>query len=227
MSVFNPSIQLLRLIAGLWLFGSISNADVIVVDVTEDARVLSFFPDSNEGNGVFLSVYNNPGNSQNSYLFFDLSAHSGSTVIGDGTLTLASTGDANNFVLNGFLYQAAGSWDEASISWNNQPSSTGASLSTINGTFTQLVNWTLPNAILQGWLDNPGSNLGLVLIADTTSTLTFHSSENGISATIPRLTFNTVPEPSMPMMLALLFLSRLFGRHRTANTGTLHRLCNA
>jgi hypothetical protein len=178
-----------------------SEADIFDVTAAADARVLSFFPNSNEGNGNLLSAYNNGSNNvQRTFVQFDLSGQSGLTVSGDGILTLSTTGDGNNFLSNGRLFLADASWAENLITWNNQPSTFGAALSSVSGTFSdttsQTVSWTVPQAVLQGWLDNPSTNRGFALYSDSGSTLTFHSREWLPGVFSPRLGFTaSIPEP--------------------------------
>lgn len=196
-------------------FANPLNGDVFDLSAVADARVLSFFPDSNEGNGALLALYNSgPSNAQRTYLYFDLSGQAGLTAIGDGALTLVATGDANNFVTNGTLFRAAGSWAEGTITWNNQPGSAGPALDTVNGTYTQSVTWIVPQAVLQGWLDNPASNNGFTLFSDVGSTLTFHSRQNPVNALPPRLIFNAVPEPTTTFLLGCAAIAFGIRRNR-------------
>lgn len=195
----------------LCIFATPLKADFFDVTASADVRVLSFFPDSNEGNGGLLSLFNNPGNIQRTYLYFDLSSLVGLTVLGDATLNLRATGDANNLVTNGALYRAFGSWDESSITWNNQPGPLGAPLDSISGTYTQSVTWDVPQATIQGWLNTPVTNVGFVLLSDPGSTLTFHSTENVVFASPPRLIFNSIPEPTAALVLGGAFIA-FFGR---------------
>ncbi len=199
-------------------------ADVYDISASADARVLTFFPNSNEGNGALLSVYNSgPGNTQRTYLYFDLLAQSGLTLTGDGTLNLWATADANDFVSNGALFLAGGSWDESLITWTNQPGTTGPALDSISGTYTMLVSWTVPQATLQNWLDNPASNTGFVLVSDVGSTLTFHSSESPDLAPSPSLMFTTsVPEPTATIFLC--FAALAFGNRRDRRSARQNKI---
>ncbi len=179
---------------------SSAEADIFDVMAVADARVLSFFPDTNEGNSNLLSAYNNGSNNvQRTFIQFDLTGQSGLNLAGDGILTLRTTGDANNFLLNGRWYLADASWTEVQITWNNQPSTLGAALSSVSGTFSDTaseeVSWMVPQAVVQGWIDNPALNRGLVLYSDSGSTLTFHSREFSGSTFAPRLSFTAIPEP--------------------------------
>jgi hypothetical protein len=193
---------------------NVSRGDLFDIVASNDARVLSFFPNTNEGNGALLSVYNNPGNIQRTYVHFNLTGLPILTVTGDGTLNLTATGDANDSVTNGTLFVAGGSWDESLITWNNQPGTTGLGLSSVSGVYTQTVTWTVPQAVLQGWFDNPTSNNGLVLVSDVGSTLTFHSSENLSPAFQPRLIFNAIPEPTTALLVGCVLLAGSLRRQR-------------
>lgn len=195
-------------------FASTANGDIFDITASADARVLSFFPNSNEGNGALLSVFNNPGNIQRTYLYFDLSSQAGLTATGDGTLSLMALGDGNNSVTNGSLYVAFSNWDENTITWNNQPGSLGAPLDTVSGIFTQSVTWNVPQATLQIWLNSPASNAGLTIFSDVGSTLTFHSRQNPAMALPPRLVFNAVPEPTSTILLGCAVIAFGIRRNR-------------
>jgi hypothetical protein len=208
----------------IWPFflSTASNADLFDVTAAADARVLTFFPDSNEGNGALLSVYNNPGNIQRTYLVFDLSSMAGLTATGDGILTLRATGDANNFVSDGQIFLAGGSWDESLITWNNQPGSIGIALDSVSGTFLEEVTWTVPQAVIQGWLDNPLSNNGIAIVSGNGSTLTFQSTENPLLISPPRLIFNAaIPEPTASFLLGGVCVIVCFRRNRLTKSAVV------
>jgi len=185
---------------------SSSRADFVEMAANADARVLSVFP-SNNDNSTFLSLYNQTGNVQRIYLDFDLTSQAGQTVTGDGVIRLiANPTVSGNALLNGQLFLAAAAWSESTVTWNNQPGATGLALSTTQGNFAlnDSVNWTVPQAVLQSWIDSPLDNHGVVLMSDFGSTLLFRSKEFSLGSSAPRLSFNTVPEPTFSVIPMLL-----------------------
>lgn len=191
-----------------WLSIAIQ-ADLIDLVAAEDARVLSFSPNSNEGNGNLLSIYNDGGsNVQRTFIKFDMSAYTGKTAAGDGRLTFfVSANGAGLDLLDGELFLAAGSWMESSITWNTQPPLDGAALSSAGGSYNvgEALVFFVPQAILQSLLDDPANNKGFAIVSGAGSTIGFDSREFGGQQTAPRLSFNiAIPEPGAAMVLLVL-----------------------
>ena len=106
-------------------------------------------------------------------------------------------------------------WADSTVTFNNfgaTPdvqigSDVGGSLHTINLTYPgpgdRYESWTIPAAVLQGWIDQPSTNRGLLVFNTTLvfgQDLQFGSGE---SANEPRLSFMAVPEPTSAALLGL------------------------
>ena len=78
------------------------------------------------------------------------------------------------------------------------------------------VSWTIPQATIQGWIDNGATNFGIRLYADAGTDLVFHTSEDATLGLRPSLTYNTVivPEPSSAALLGLGALALILRRRK-------------
>ena len=119
-------------------------------------------------------------------------------------------------------------WADSTVTFNNfgaTPdvqigSDVGASLHTINlnypGPGDRYESWTIPAAVLQGWIDQPSTNLGLLVFNTTLvfgQDLQFGSGE---SANEPRLSFTAVPEPSTAALVGVMLAGFAGLRRRRA-----------
>ena len=165
-----------------------------------------------------------------SLIQFDLSAFAGQTVTGAGTLTLIghATGSIDGGIIA--LHVMLHTWNEGTATFGNLGATQGAQpgddfdpliLSTLTGIVIsgQAVNFTVPAAVIQSWIDNPGTNFGFILEPNTATSVgtDFLSREGGGP---PALTFNSlitapsgVPEPATASLaicgLAIIALQRL------------------
>ncbi len=138
-------------------------------------------------------------------LKFDLSAHAGQSVAGPGVLTLTavSTWSGQPVGQTIDLNTSPVAWDESTVTWNSFGANFGSTID--SEIFTPVVigdtvSFSVPKAVIQGWIDNPSNNFGVVLVSTTLSLhqdLIFASRENGTGQ--PTLSFRTnsaVPEPA-------------------------------
>ena len=101
---------------------------------------------------------------------FDLSNVPSFTAAGDATFRVYLSGPNNQSYYQSTarrvdLYQVNSAWDEASVSWNNRPSiSYQNSAEIVYVGDNRWVEWRVPRALLQQWLDDPNSNHGLMLV---------------------------------------------------------------
>jgi hypothetical protein len=156
---------------------------------------------------------------------FDLSAYTGQTVAGNGTLRLrvSDTYQSQSVTNTLDLYSVVISWLENAATWNNFGAFPGPDATTDFATPTiqtqtvsvtpgSLITFTVPQALIQGWINTPSTNHGFLVYNTTAASLmdiSFASRQNGALAG-PELVFSTglltatdVPEPSTMTMLML------------------------
>ena len=169
------------------------SASADTLNATVDLRVLS----GNSGNDTTaLSLYNDGGNVQRTFLNFDLSSYSGNSITSDATLTLVA-GIYGNSLTGVSLGTANSAWTQAEINWFNQPSLTAIPGATNpSGTFgSGNVTWTIPWYMLEKMATaGSGYNNGLGITSGVGSTQHFQSTASGGPA--PTLTFSAVTAAS-------------------------------
>ena len=182
--------QSLALNAMIGLGASAPAAFADTISPSVDLRVLSPNPNINDSGA--LSLYNDGGNIQRSFLQFDLSGYSGKSITSDATLTLVA-GIFGNSLTGVSIGTANSAWTQGGatpITWNNQPGITPIPGATNpNGTFgSGPVTWTIPWYMLEKMATNgSGYNNGLGITSGVSSTQHFQSTGSG---TAPTLTFS-------------------------------------
>ncbi len=186
-------------------------------------------PNSTHGADASLySIYGNFGApAYRSYplVRFDLSGLAGETVTGPATLDLfvqgTNFGDlTRNVSVHGVLIP----WTGSTATFNNfggapdvqfgtdVTSALDTIFFTYPGTGDRCESWTIPASVLQGWIDLPSTNHGLLVFNTAlvnSSDLQFGSME---TANAPRLSFATVPEPGTAALLGLGLLGTALTR---------------
>ena len=129
-----------------------------------DSTVETAFPDSNYGTWPMAAVGNSASTILRTYIKFDLSSIPANARVVDADLKLYqfSTIGSVNFTIG--LYGVTGGWDESTITWNLQPtSSTNAEITNnINAGATTWESWDI-DTLVQSWLDGTITNYGMVL----------------------------------------------------------------
>jgi hypothetical protein len=129
-----------------------------------DGVVITSTPSVNYGNLLYGAIGNSVSAVGRTYIKFDLS-----TVPANARITYAylglyqySTLGTDNFTIG--LYRITGDWDESTITWNLQPtSSTDAEITNnINAGAITWESWNIDD-LVQAWLDGDIANYGMVL----------------------------------------------------------------
>jgi len=171
----------------------------------KDSLVYEALPTHIYGTDTYL--YSNgagPGNICRAYIQFDASMIPATAVVDSAYLELyyySEIGPAAAGLVG--VYQVTGVWDEASITWNNQPVAGALPLTTatVPAAHTNtFLFWDMKN-LSQGWVDNSIANRGLML-RDTDETTSegykvFYSSDWGTANQRPKLTINYY-DPAAP-----------------------------
>ena len=139
----------------------------------KDSEVKEIFPDINSGSSTELGIgYTTWGGKWRAYLQFDLSSVPINARIIDAypTLYQHKSLDTGSFTVG--LYRVTSDWEEGTITWNNQPTSSTvveASCTVYDGS-TALRTWYNIGDLVQGWLDGSITNQGMLLKATTDET---------------------------------------------------------
>ena len=136
-----------------------------------DSTMQTALPYINYGSLTMALVGNTVSSILRTYIKFDLSTVPANARITDADLRLYQhdTFGSDNFTIG--LYNVTGDWDESTITWNLQPtSSTDAEITNnITAGATTWKSWDI-DTLVQGWLDGTITNYGMML-KDTEETL--------------------------------------------------------
>jgi hypothetical protein len=114
-----------------------------------DARVNEANPTSNAGSDTSMRVREAVGGSYHCYVRFDASSISGT--ITSATLRLWVTDGSD---VGGVVYPTDGSWAEGTITWNNAPGNTGASIASLGSVSTGTwAEWDVTSAVTAAQID--------------------------------------------------------------------------
>lgn len=181
------------------------------------------------GNREYLASIGAWGYESYPIVRFNLSGLAGKTVNSDATLSLSYLGYFADPRMTISLYAVNNAWSEASSTWNNYSPAYGPLLSTTNVDVGGLgvgdkQYFTVPQATVQGWIDNGASNFGVFLVSDHFSRdISWASREytptgGAQGSWSPTLSFgitSAVPEPeTYAMLLAGIGLIAPISRRR-------------
>ena len=129
-----------------------------------DTAVESAFPTNNYALWPFTGIGNSVSTIVRTYIEFDLSSVPTDAIITDADLKLYqySTNGTDNFTIG--LYKIASDWDESTIDWDPQPTSSTDAEIIINITAGAVTwkSWDI-DTLVQGWLDGTITNYGMLL----------------------------------------------------------------
>jgi hypothetical protein len=165
-------------------------ATPVTLPASADAWIDSGSASSNMGTDSILKVQAKNGNNFRALIHFDLPAVPSGCVIQSATLRLYAASSAGGRTLQAL--QLNGTWTEGSVTWSNQPATTGNAVTTGSGNGYREWNVT---TIVQ--LMSSGSNSGF-LIRDAANggsgfEQQFHSREKGEN--MPELVITFGPAP--------------------------------
>ena len=123
---------------------SLANAATIKLNPTDDVYTEALSPNTNFGASAFLATNLHSFNQiQYSYLMFDLSSIPSNEAIVSATLYLYQVNGAGSGESGVNLRRIADdNWDESTVTWNNPPDTTGATLMGTNPNGYTYVGWS-------------------------------------------------------------------------------------
>lgn len=174
-----------------------------------------------EGDATFTLYQRNPFGAEVKVSLYQISAANAGWNEGNGGTGAADPGEsAWNFLSQG---SPATPWaGSAGLSTSGVDFLSGPLVtfdyipSGVNGT---AINITIAGSVLQGWIDDPSSNAGLLLVANTQMAGEYGTFYNNmaVQGVRPSLNFAVVPEPStIALIVAGAFGLLTFRRHRRA-----------
>jgi hypothetical protein len=129
-----------------------------------DTGIESVFPTNNYALLSYTGIGNSASTIVRTYIEFDLSSIPADVRITDADLKLYqyNTIGPDNFIIG--LHKVTSNWDESTITWNLQPTSSTDAEITSNITVGAITwkSWDI-DTLLQGWLDGTISNYGMML----------------------------------------------------------------
>lgn len=163
-----------------------------------DAQVQSNAGTTNYGTTAWMnSGENNVGNETwRSFVQFNLSSVPQGSRIVSATLNLVIRVDRSSNTRTKRFYQVTSSWDEGTITWNNQPgySTELGSLSMGTGD-SGTVAWSIDTSVIQSMVNGSTSNYGFVLVTDTPNDddYEFYTRDDATESNRPQLVINYIP----------------------------------
>ena len=146
---------------------ALGNPDSTILSAVADAWVIDSNPTGNFGGDAKLRADyccgEFPGKSF-IYIEFDVSSIPAGYTVTGATLGIYLD-SASGFPggMNLIASRVSAGWSEYSITWNNKPGWSGT-LDTVSvGTSPGWYQWTIPASVVQNWVDNPGTNHGIVI----------------------------------------------------------------
>jgi hypothetical protein len=189
----------------------IATADTFIT--TTDAFGGASTPQGSDG---FLYAVPYAGGESIPLMQFDLAAYSGSTVVGPVTLTLdvEATWEGQSGLQTLALNSILVPWDPATATWNSLGGLTNLAVApagsdSVTVTPGSEVVLTLSDALVQSWIDSPGTNYGVALTQNSDlihPDIVFASSGSSAPTLDFTLASSAVPEPGTSTLLAGAFL---------------------
>ena len=213
-----------------------AHAGLVTVAPADDTFITQYgvLGGANSTHGADTSLFSiyanngNPGFRSYPLVRFDLSSLAGQIVQGPATfeMFLQGTNFGNEGTRLVSVHEVLTPWAGSTATFGNFGGTLDvqfgtdvtAALDTIPvtylGTGDRYVSWTIPTAVLQGWIDQPSTNNGLLLFNTATANaldLQFSPMEE---ANAPRLSFDAIPEPGTALFGLALVGTALIRRRR-------------
>ncbi len=187
---------------------------------------------SNSVNDTATSLYaitangGNPAFRSYPLVSFDLSAIINKKVVGPATFEMFVQG--TNFGFDSSkqvsVHEVLTDWDSTTLTFNTFGAAAGVQFGTdvgieldstsiiYPGVGNRYISWEIPQTVIQSWIDDPSTNNGLLLVNQELQNFTDLQFGSLESQNAPKLTFTSVSEPTIVLLLGAGLL--LIGRRR-------------
>lgn len=181
----------------------------VTLNPVADARVESYYPNTNYGSETSLEVIRNGVNDKKSYLRFDLKGYTNNTVV-SATLRLYGKSNVSSFKINGYAV-SNNNWIESGtggITWNNAPV-LETQIATVNiGTVSQYYDMDVSSYVAAAINTSNLVSIGLFTDVNSSNNAVINSKET--STNKPQLVVKMVEGiPKPPTNLVALGGNRL------------------
>ncbi len=182
----------------------------------KDAWIFSLIPSNNYGDhaDIDAAAWTSGGNPYvlRSLFEFDLSSIPSGAVVNNATLSLYHNPTSNNAghsTLDGsnasYLRRVVDDWDEYSVNWQNQPSTTTSNQVSLPATISQNEDFDNIDVtqLVQDMIDNPSSSFGFMIQLQTEvlyRSVIFASSDNADPTKRPKLVINYTDVTSVELL---------------------------
>jgi len=176
-------IRLVLVLAWLFFAVAVSNlpsgwaaASSVTLNPSQDAYVRSDLPSNNYGSSTSLEVDASP--EIRAYIKFDLSAIPEHSVIVSATLRLYASGFEGGYTTppTVCVYRVTGSWDEATVTWDTQPSYDNTTSYGCIEVSSGWNEWDITD-LVQAWVNGTYDNYGIAIINQYERKVSFSSRE--------------------------------------------------
>lgn len=180
--------------------------EVVTLYAVADAYVDSASPTTNYDAATSLYVgVPSSGQARRTLVWFDLSILDGATVQTASLELYRNGGSTTPVDLYVCVDRLAATWDAMTVNWTNQPSGAPIDKCNLVGTAAAYYGWDV-TGLLQEWIDGTSPNYGLLLRANSETTIGWRSfASREVSAAAPRLvvTFSPSTQTNDPQVEGL------------------------
>ena len=182
---------------------SVKSQTTIPIPIDVDAEINTSTPSTNSGTTTEIAsrawTISSVAYKWRGLINFNLSLIPTNTTVTNATLTLYGNGHANN-TLNGsgytsnasFLKRVTSTWDESTVTWNNQPTTTATDQVSLANSTSINQNYIVDiTTLVNDMLKDPSNSYGLMLLLQNETIyarMVFGSSDNSNTALRPTLT---------------------------------------
>ncbi|MCP4231252.1 MAG: DNRLRE domain-containing protein [bacterium] len=163
--MFTRALIYLVIVNAFTVYSLAASAPFIYIYTTDNSYVSEYEPDDNFGNETASGIGRDYGEIRG-MLLYDLSPYSGVTVL-DAYLRLYVYSFGSDPPSDPWVARFSGSWDESTITWNNQPGWDDKQYTASNPPLDDYWYINITDWVIE-WIDDSHENYGVLLGSDET-----------------------------------------------------------